>query len=66
MHFLQISRVQKLTFLLAALHARHAVEFFLGLLTAIDDCGATTRGGPGASGAKDLEALWWLIFCAKK
>jgi hypothetical protein len=26
----------KLTFLLAALHARHAVEFFFGLLTPVE------------------------------
>jgi hypothetical protein len=38
----------RLTFLLAALHARQAVEFFFGLLTAVEVCGAKMRGGPGA------------------
>lgn len=41
--------MHQLTFLFAALHARQAVEFFFGLLTAVDVCGANMRGGPGAN-----------------
>lgn len=40
--------LRQLTFLFAALHAKQAVEFFFGLVTAVDVCGANIRGGPGA------------------
>jgi hypothetical protein len=44
-----------LTFLFAILHAWQAVEFFFGRLTAVDDCGVSMTGGPGASGGNGLE-----------
>lgn len=47
-----------LTFLLAALHARQAVEFFFGLVTAVDVCGANIRGGPGAKAGNGFR-FWW-------
>jgi hypothetical protein len=43
-----------ITFLFAVLHARQAVEFFFGRLTAIDACMGSIRGGPGARGANGL------------
>lgn len=46
--------MQRLAFLFAALHARQAVEFFFGLLTAVDVCGANRRGGPGANAGNGL------------
>lgn len=55
----------RLTFLFAALHARQAVEFFFGFVTAGDVCGANVRGGPGAN-AGNCFALLWLIFMSTR
>jgi hypothetical protein len=54
--------LHRLAFLLAALHARQAVEFFFGFVTAVDICGANMRGGPGANAGKCLALLGWLIM----
>jgi len=53
-------------FLFACLHARQAVEFFFGLLTAVDICGANMRGGPGASAGNCFVFSWGLIFIFKR
>lgn len=55
-----------LTFLFACLHARQAVEFFFGLLTAVDVCGANMRGGPGANAGNCFVFSWGLIFIFKR
>jgi hypothetical protein len=54
--------MHQLTFLFAALHARQAVEFFFGLLTAVVVCGANMRGGPGASAGNCFVFSWGVIF----
>jgi hypothetical protein len=58
--------MHQLTFLFAALHARQAVEFFFGLLTAVVVCGANMRGGPGASAGNCFVFSWGVIFIPKK
>lgn len=58
--------MHRLTFLFACLHARQAVEFFFGLLTAVDICGANMRGGPGASAGNCFVFSWGLIFIFKR
>lgn len=58
--------MHQLTFLFAALHARQAVEFFFGLLTAVDVCGANMRGGPGASAGNCFVFSWGVIFILKR
>lgn len=58
--------MRRLTFLFACLHARQAVEFFFGLLTAVDVCGANMRGGPGANAGNCFVFSRGLIFIFQK
>lgn len=58
--------VHRLTFLFACLHARQAVEFFFGLLTAVEVCGANMRVGPGANAGNCFMFSWGLIFIFKR
>lgn len=58
-------QMRPLTFLLATLHGIHAMEFFFGLLIAVEVCGANMRGGPGAKAGNCFSLRRWFIFALK-